>query len=161
MCSVSQLRPILVTPWTVPARLFCPWGSPGKKTGVGCHFLLQEIFLTQGSNLQMIYYITLNLENYNRSKELDLWKHTNPSSNHSPATYFLWDQEYSNDNKAEKILFIKWPTQYNAIYFFFCRCTSEVLQVWFQTTSIKQLSENEAPIFWYLSAYSSYIYTRL
>ena len=23
---------------------------PGKNTGVGCHFLLQEIFLTQGSN---------------------------------------------------------------------------------------------------------------
>ena len=25
-------------------------GSPGKNTGVGCHSLLQEIFLTQGSN---------------------------------------------------------------------------------------------------------------
>ena len=24
-----------------PARLLCPWGSPGKNTGVGCHFLLQ------------------------------------------------------------------------------------------------------------------------
>ena len=24
-----------------PARLLCPWDSPGKKTGVGCHFLLQ------------------------------------------------------------------------------------------------------------------------
>ena len=28
----------------------CPWDSPGKKTGVGCHSLLQEIFLTWGSN---------------------------------------------------------------------------------------------------------------
>ena len=25
-------------PW--PARLLCPWDSPGKNTGVGCHFLL-------------------------------------------------------------------------------------------------------------------------
>ena len=33
-------------------RLFCPWDSPGK-TGVGCHFLLQGIFLTQGSNLDL------------------------------------------------------------------------------------------------------------
>ena len=24
-----------------PTRLPCPWDSPGKKTGVGCHFLLQ------------------------------------------------------------------------------------------------------------------------
>ena len=34
-----------------PARLLCPWDFPGKSTGVGCHFLLQRIFSTQGSNL--------------------------------------------------------------------------------------------------------------
>ena len=32
-------------------RLLLPWGSPGKNSGVGCHFLLQGIFPTQGSNL--------------------------------------------------------------------------------------------------------------
>ena len=26
---------------TQPTRLPCPWDSPGKNTGVGCHFLLQ------------------------------------------------------------------------------------------------------------------------
>ena len=26
-----------------PTRLPCPWDSPGKNTGVGCHFLLQRI----------------------------------------------------------------------------------------------------------------------
>jgi len=25
-----------------PNRLLCPWDSPGKSTGVGCHFLLQS-----------------------------------------------------------------------------------------------------------------------
>ena len=40
-----------VTPWTVaPPRLLCPWDFPGKNTGIGCHFLLQGFFLTQGSN---------------------------------------------------------------------------------------------------------------
>ena len=40
-----------MTPWTVArARLLCPWNSPGQNTGVGCHFLLQRVFLTQGSN---------------------------------------------------------------------------------------------------------------
>ena len=30
------------TPQTAqPNRLLCPWDSPGKNTGVGCHFLLQ------------------------------------------------------------------------------------------------------------------------
>ena len=33
-----------------PSRLLCPWHFPGKNTGVGCHFLLQGIFPTQGSN---------------------------------------------------------------------------------------------------------------
>ena len=31
-------------------RLLCPWSYAGKNTGVGSHFLLQGIFLTQGSN---------------------------------------------------------------------------------------------------------------
>ena len=31
-------------------RSLCPWDSPGKNTGVGCHALLQGIFLTQESN---------------------------------------------------------------------------------------------------------------
>ena len=32
-CLGAQLRPTLVTPWTVPARLLCPWDSPGKHAG--------------------------------------------------------------------------------------------------------------------------------
>ena len=39
-----------------PASLLCPWNSPGKNTGVGSHSLLQEIFLTQGSNLCLLHY---------------------------------------------------------------------------------------------------------
>ena len=35
---------------TVAAKLLCPWGSPGKNTGVGCCALLQGIFQTQGLN---------------------------------------------------------------------------------------------------------------
>ena len=31
-------------------RFLCPWNFPGKDTGVDCHFLLQGIFPTQGSN---------------------------------------------------------------------------------------------------------------
>ena len=32
-------------PW--PSRLLCPWDSPGKNAGVGCHALLQGIFPIQ------------------------------------------------------------------------------------------------------------------
>ena len=40
-----------------PARLLCPWDSSGKSTGVGCGALLQGIFLTQGSNPGLQFYI--------------------------------------------------------------------------------------------------------
>ena len=36
-------------------RLLCLWDFPGKNTGEGCHFLLQGIFLTQGSNLHLLH----------------------------------------------------------------------------------------------------------
>ena len=36
-----------------PTRLLCPWDSPGKNTGVGCHFLLQSLYFG-GSNYMYI-----------------------------------------------------------------------------------------------------------
>ena len=38
--SVTELCPALLRPHgPMPARLLCPWDSPGKNTGVGSHFL--------------------------------------------------------------------------------------------------------------------------
>ena len=37
------------------ARFLCLWNFPGKNTVVVCHFLLQEIFLTEGSNLSLLH----------------------------------------------------------------------------------------------------------
>ena len=51
MWPVVQLSPPLQPYGLYPTRFLCPWDSPGKNTGVGCHFLfLQGIFLTQKSN---------------------------------------------------------------------------------------------------------------
>ena len=65
-CLVSKSSPTLVqTQGLQAARLLYPWDFPGKNTGVGCHFLLQGIFLTQGSNPvlrhcgQMLYRLRL------------------------------------------------------------------------------------------------------
>ena len=35
--------------------MVCPWNSPGKNTGVGCHSLLQGIFPTQGLNPRLLH----------------------------------------------------------------------------------------------------------
>ena len=45
---------LFLTPWTVANRLLCPWNFPCKNTGVGCHLLLQDIFLTQELNLCLL-----------------------------------------------------------------------------------------------------------
>ena len=51
-CSVMSIS---VQPHELqPVRILCPWDFPGKNTGVGCHFHLQGIFLTQGSNLCLL-----------------------------------------------------------------------------------------------------------
>ena len=56
----SSLRPRGLQPF----RLLCPCDSPGKNPGVGCHALLQGIFLTQRLNpsllqrRQILYHLT-------------------------------------------------------------------------------------------------------
>ena len=47
---LSRAR-LFATPWIVAStKLLGPWDFQGKSTGVGCHFLIQGIFPTQGSN---------------------------------------------------------------------------------------------------------------
>ena len=48
-----------------PIRLFCPWNFTGKKTEAGCHFLLQRIFLTQGSILCLSHLLRWQVDFYN------------------------------------------------------------------------------------------------
>ena len=47
--SLSHVQ-LFATLWTVAYQALPPWDFPGKNTGVGCHFLLQGIFPTQGLN---------------------------------------------------------------------------------------------------------------
>ena len=44
----------VVSNFLQPTRLLCPWNFPYKNTGVGDHFLLQEIFVTQGLNPHLL-----------------------------------------------------------------------------------------------------------
>ena len=49
-----QLLQLCLALWHGPARVLCPWDSPGKNTGVGCLALLQGIFPTQKTNLHLL-----------------------------------------------------------------------------------------------------------
>ena len=48
LCVLSRVQ-FFVTLCTAEHQLHCPWDFLGKNIGVGCHFLLQGILLTQGS----------------------------------------------------------------------------------------------------------------
>ena len=54
MCQVTSVMSISKPEGLEPARLLCPWDSPGKNTGIGCHAPLQRIFPTQGSSLHYL-----------------------------------------------------------------------------------------------------------
>ena len=55
-CLVTKSYPALCDPMDCSLTGYvCPWDSPGKNIGVGCHFLLQGIFLTQGLNLHLLH----------------------------------------------------------------------------------------------------------
>ena len=48
----------------LPAKLLCPWGSPGKNTGVGCHALLQGTSPTQGLNLHLLCFLHWQMSSF-------------------------------------------------------------------------------------------------
>ena len=58
ICSLTQLCLTLCDPMDCSLSVqtvvsLSPWNFPVKNTGVGWHFLLQDIFPTQGSNLHL------------------------------------------------------------------------------------------------------------
>ena len=54
VCVCSQSSLTLCDPMLYSARLLSPWNSPGKNTGVSCHFLFQRIFPTQRCKLHVL-----------------------------------------------------------------------------------------------------------
>ena len=52
---VAKSSPTTAPPWTAAARFLYPWDSPGKNTGMGCHFLLQGASPTQESNPGLLH----------------------------------------------------------------------------------------------------------
>ena len=97
MESLSRVQ-LFVTPWTAPTMLLCPWDFPGNSTGVDCHFLLQEIFPTQGSKLGLPHcrhFTVWATTNMLHSGYLSFHHHENclpplDVSNHSPNTLLVF-----------------------------------------------------------------------
>ena len=54
VCVLSHVQ-LFATIWTAACQASLSIDPPGKNTGVGCHFLLQGIFPTQGLNLYLLH----------------------------------------------------------------------------------------------------------
>ena len=111
-CFIAKSFPTLLRPhglWL--ARLLCPWDFPGKNTGVGCHFLLQGIFPTQGSNphlLRLLHWPADSLPLRHLGSPWSLVINTSPGCNtcplliqpHSESLYHLspiWELTYQKN----------------------------------------------------------------
>ena len=55
LCLVGQWCLTLCNPMDLAHQIPVHGNSPGKNTGVGCHALLQRIFLTQELNQSLMY----------------------------------------------------------------------------------------------------------
>ena len=61
--SLSHVR-LLQPHGLQPARLLCPWDSPGKNIGVGCHFLLQYTYILERRGDFISIYLSIYLSIY-------------------------------------------------------------------------------------------------
>ena len=80
VCSIAQSCPTLCNPMNYSLWGFSVHGdSPSKNTGVGCHALLQGIFLIQGSNpglpdcRQILYHVSHLLSQIIRVNRYVTW----------------------------------------------------------------------------------------
>ena len=74
-CLVAKWCPTLSQPHGLEStRLLCPCDFPGKKTGVGCHFLLQGIFLSKGSNQRPLHWQADSVSLSNQQLDLQRFK---------------------------------------------------------------------------------------
>ena len=78
-CLVAQLCLILCEPWTVSCQAPLSMRFPRQEYGMGCHFLLQEIFLTQGSNPHLLHWQTDSLQLSYHFIGLPTWQFTEPA----------------------------------------------------------------------------------
>ena len=85
-----------------PTRLLCPWGFPSKNTGVGCHFLLQGIFATQGSNPCLLCRLYWQVDSLPLAPPGCLPKclSTNIKDILSSKIHFSWLTQWNHNNKV-------------------------------------------------------------
>ena len=144
VCSITQSCPTLQPHGLQPDRLLRPQDSPGRNSRVGCHCLLQGIFLTQGSKPCLLHWQTDSLplvhlwsprdgrdaskaKKQKQKKNKDCWQHQKVLKEHGTDSF-------------PEISVREWPCQFldfgllvsrNRINFYCCKPSSS----WYFVTS--------------------------
>ena len=110
---------LFVTPWTVARQALCPWGSPGKNTGVVTIFFFRGSSRTREQSCtsyigRWILYHWATLEALN-TQVANNYIHL-PA--HSPMHYFLMNSSgLQNSQIHMEIVYILIVNNYKDIYF--------------------------------------------
>ena len=81
-----------------PIMFLCSWDFPGKNSEVGCHFFLQGIFPTQGSNLHLLHW---------QADSLPLNHQGSPKCYLASAdSHSIYTQIWSSNMEVNKLLYL-------------------------------------------------------
>ena len=94
-CPTSVVSDSLWSHGLQPAKILCSWDSPVKNTGVACHFLLQGIFSTPGSNSYLLHWQADSLLSHQGGLEIYL-----------PNVKMLWEVISESRFSFEKVIFL-------------------------------------------------------
>ena len=94
----AQSRWLFAIPWTVACEAPLSMGFPSKNTGVGCHFLLQGIFPTQGLNSHLLCLLQRQVDSW----PLSLLGSPNTNIDISKEIYFVihWNETLGHSGEG-------------------------------------------------------------
>ena len=87
-----------------PTRLLCLWDFPGKNIGVGCHFFLQGIFLTQGLSPSLLHLLHWQVE-------------FSPLSHQGSPVQLVYSFNFARSLNSRDLLHNTVPTLNNAVLY--------------------------------------------
>ena len=159
-----------------PTRLPSPWDSPGKNTGVGCHFLLQCMKMKSESEVAQscptlatpwtAAYQAPPSMGFSRQK---YWSGVPLPSLITTLLEYIFTWFHFMAIYGQNFLFSElhaWSVHFcicnryfyrDCTYFVRYKQTSKILWVGFQTTAIKKITQ----VSWFSSAHKNYAYTIL
>ena len=94
-----------------PTRLPCPWDSPGKNTGVGCHFLLQCVKVKVKSLSHIRLLASPWTAAYQASRPWDFLGESTRVGCHCPLQYICIKY-----GKQPKLVITWWMDEQNVVY---------------------------------------------